>query len=162
MLEDEERKQFFDTIVSAVIKANHMLMSCEMARSENETTGIVMPIEQAESLAKSLGSLAMAFSKLKLFTQEEIEQAVVTQMKIHHGVNLAMQLIAQGAEDDLVESMVRSMGFADNEAVEIRQHGKTMYDYIKKNYPEHLTEYEHHFSEFIAEAFAPQPGITKH
>lgn len=159
-MEAEEKEQLLKMVVSAVVRANHIMMACELAVSQDNATAISMPIAQVQTLGKMLGSVAMAFTKTGWFKQEEIEHHVVEQMRIQDAMNFAMQLISQEADDEVIEQMLSMMSFEEDHCQQIIAEARKLYAHLLLEHPDMIPfEYSHPFQHFVP---ATPPSGTKH
>jgi ATP-dependent DNA ligase len=159
---EQEKDSILKMLVQAVMRANHILMACEMAKEDENVNGISMPLKQMESLGRTLGSVAMAFTKTGLFEQEEIERLVVEQTRVQDAMNLTMQLITQGADDDVIELALSAMGYDAGDILQVIAEAKKLLKHIAEEHPEMLpVECEHPFKQFVSGMVAPSTD-TKH
>lgn len=161
-MEEKEKEAVLQLLVQAVVRANHILMACEMAKDEDQVNAIAMPIPQLQTMAQTLGKVAMAFTKTGLFTQEQIERHVVEQTRAHDAMNFTMQLISQGADDEVLEMMLASMGYDADHTLQLITEAKKLFKHIQEEHPEMLPfQFEHPFKQFMSSTTAPSTD-TKH
>lgn len=157
-MKKEEKEQLLTMVVSSIVRANHLLVACEMA-NKDEAEALAIPVAQVQTMARTLGTLAYAFSKVKVFSVEEIEKRVVEVTKVERVLNLAVQMLTQGADDEAITLMFDSFGVStDEEGNELIIQAKRLFNHMKDEHPEMLDD------KFILEQkFGKSaPNMTKH
>lgn len=161
-MEQDEKDAVLQLLVQAVVRANNVLMACEMAKDEDHVSAIAMPIPQLQTIAQTLGKVAMAFTKTGLFTQDQIERHVIEQTKANDAMNFTMQLISQGAEDDVLELLLSSMGYDAANTLQLIKEARKLFKHIQEEHPEMLPmQFDHPLKQFVSSMITPSSG-TKH
>jgi hypothetical protein len=159
-MKKDQKEQLLAMVVSSIVRANHLLVACEMAEKD-DADGLVIPVPQLQTLARTLGTLAYAFTTTGVFKAEEIEERVVEVTKVERVLNLAVQMMSQGADDETVATMFDTFGVnTDEEGNELILQAKRLFNHIKEEHPEILQD------KFVLEQHFQQMGmsanLTKH
>ena len=155
-MKKDEKEQLLAMVVSSIVRANHLLIACEMASTE-EADALAIPVVQVETMARTLGTLAYAFTKAGIFKQDEVEAKVVEVTKVERVLNLAVQMLSQGADDETIAVMFDTFGVnTDEEGNELIIQARRLFNHMKEEHPEMLDD------KFIMEQHFQQMGTTAH